>query len=535
MMETLTLRCVAAGVALGVVLMSAAPARAQLVIEPSSVSVDVARYETITRTVALTNAGSEALTFCVSFDRPLQRTEGEARLAGGAAGGGAPCGAYGEVLYRFDEDDLGGGWGPAAIAMTPEGRLFSAEVSGLHRTFEFTPNLALLRSFEHPTVPELDPFPGTWGVGYDTESGTLWWMNGENRSINGQRVTFRVLLLEGDLDGVATGRRIELAPPEGPVDDFVAGGPSYDAATDLFYFVGVNGETRAIWAVDRTGTLAEGYPLRPEPYPPPALIGTPDAHGGTEGGAEGVRIEYAAFPQGAPGFNRIAVVDRWGTSEGEELETPVPAVLFENAGFGPRANPLRSRIDPNGVMYMTFTNFEHTGIVGVRPHPLPPSWLVVGSDAGPEGAWDGTLAPGDSMEVVLTFRAGARAVGMYTSALQAFDAGTGAAVEVPLTLTVTQGTSAEEQATEPEAVSLSAYPNPSAGAATVVLTLDAASDVGVAVYDVLGREVGVLHEGWLAPGKHEFALDGAGLPSGLYLVRAEVGERHLTERVTMVR
>ncbi len=117
-----------------------------------------------------------------------------------------------------------------------------------------------------------------------------------------------------------------------------------------------------------------------------------------------------------------------------------------------KANPLRSRIDPNGVMYMTFTSFEREGIVGVRPHPLPPSWLVVGSDAGAEAAWDGTLAPGASREIALTFRAGARGVGDYTSALQAFDAATGEAVEVALTLTVTQGTDAEDETTAPESI-----------------------------------------------------------------------------------
>src|SRR5690606_31825681 len=172
---------------------------------------------------------------------------------------------------------------------------------------------------------------------------------------------------------------------ETPLGDFVAGGLSYDPATDLFYFLGVSdidiSSTRMLWAVGREGALADGYPLRPGPYPPPALISSPDAHGGAAGGADGVRVEYGAYPQGSLGYDRIAVVDRWGNDEGTELETPVPDELFEAAGWGVRANPLRSRIDPNGVMYMTFTNFESRGIVGVRPHPLPPSWLVVDSDA----------------------------------------------------------------------------------------------------------------------------------------------------------
>ncbi len=239
-------------------------------------------------------------------------------------------------------------------------------------------------------------------------------MNGERTSVNGQIVTRRVLLLEGNLDGEETGRRIEIVPPDTPLEDFSPGGLSYEPATDLFYFNGQEGEpeTRKLWAMDRMGTLAEGYPLRPEPYPPPALIGSPEVHGGAEGGSEGVRVEFAVYPTfDAPGFDRVVVVDRWGNSEGEALETPVPDALFEAGGAGVRGNPLRSRTDPNGVMYLTFNNFDHRGIVGVRPHPLPPSWLVVDSGTEPEAAWDGTLGPGESREITLTFRPGMRAVG----------------------------------------------------------------------------------------------------------------------------
>ncbi len=512
------------------------PARAQLSAAPQSLSATVPQDETETLTATLTNTGSEALTFCVSFDRPLQRVEGMARVAGG----NEPCGPYGEVLYRYDDEDFGAAWDPYGITTTPDGRLFTAEGSGLHRTFEFTPDLTLVRFFEHPHIAELTPFSATTGITYDTESGTLWWVNIENTAVGNEIVTRRVLFLEGDLDGEETGRRIEIVPPDTPLRDFGSGGLSYESATELFYFLGISDMddpgTRELWAVDRTGTLAEGYPLRPEPYPLPAAHGVPDVHGGAKGRPEGVRVEFAVYPSfDAPGFDRIVVVDRWGNSEGEALETPVPAVLFEDGGSGPKANPLRSRIDPNGVMYMTFTSFEREGIVGVRPHPLPPSWLVVDSEAGPEAAWDGTLAPGESREIALTFRPGARAVGTYTATLQAFTAETGEAVEVPLTLEVTEGTVSEEESAEVLSSSLSVYPNPFSREATVALTLDATSEVRVVVYDVLGRRVAVLAEGHREAGTHRFRLDGAGLPAGVYLVRGEAGGQRLSERVTVAR
>src|SRR5690606_11516355 len=163
------------------------------------------------------------------------------------------------------------------------------------------------------------------------------------------------------------------------------------------------------------------------------------------------------------------------------------------------------------------------------------SWLVVDSDAGPEAAWDGVLAPGESREIILTFRAGAREIGAYTSALQVFEAATGEAVEVPLTLTVVPGVDAEDIPGPEEASRLEVYPNPSAGSATVSLTLDATSEVRVAVYDVLGRVVVLLHDGPLGAGEHALAFESAHLPAGVYLVRVEGGGLMASRRVTVIR
>ncbi len=81
---------------------------------------------------------------------------------------------------------------------------------------------------------------------------------------------------------------------------------------------------------------------------------------------------------------------------------------------------------------------------------------------------------------------------------------------------------------------LSAYPNPVRGAATVSLTLAEPLEVRVAVYDVLGREVAMLHAGPLPAGEHALSFESAGLPAGLYLVRAEGGGFSAARRVTVV-
>ncbi len=80
------------------------------------------------------------------------------------------------------------------------------------------------------------------------------------------------------------------------------------------------------------------------------------------------------------------------------------------------------------------------------------------------------------------------------------------------------------------------YPNPSAGSVTVPLTLGRAAEARVVVFDMLGRRVAVLAEGLLGAGRHALTLEAAGLPAGVYLVRADAeGEPPATARITLIR
>ena len=68
---------------------------------------------------------------------------------------------------------------------------------------------------------------------------------------------------------------------------------------------------------------------------------------------------------------------------------------------------------------------------------------------------------------------------------------------------------------------LTVAPNPASGAVQITLAVEAGTDAIVAVFDALGREVAVLHDG-RAEGSLALSLDGAALPAGLYVVRAVV-------------
>lgn len=101
-----------------------------------------------------------------------------------------------------------------------------------------------------------------------------------------------------------------------------------------------------------------------------------------------------------------------------------------------------------------------------------------------------------------------------------------------VTVTVTDGTAAEDG---PGTLVLAVAPNPSTGAARVLLTTSAATDASVTVWDAVGRQVAQLHDGPLSAGAHSFALDGVALAPGVYLARVAVGEAVSTARLTITR
>ena len=81
-----------------------------------------------------------------------------------------------------------------------------------------------------------------------------------------------------------------------------------------------------------------------------------------------------------------------------------------------------------------------------------------------------------------------------------------------------------------------AYPNPFNPRSVFELEVARRQRVSVGLYDVLGREVAVLFEGVVAAGEvREVVIDGGGLPSGLYLYRAQGETFQATRQVTLVK
>ena len=80
------------------------------------------------------------------------------------------------------------------------------------------------------------------------------------------------------------------------------------------------------------------------------------------------------------------------------------------------------------------------------------------------------------------------------------------------------------------------YPNPFNPRARFTLSVNDAQPVRIAMYDLLGRQVALLHDGVLNGGQtHSFTINGANLPSGVYLVRATGRTFTASRRVTLLK
>ncbi len=433
--------------------------------------------------------------------------------------------------------------------------------------------------------------------------GTLWWLIADSERVGpGEYEQLYVELVEGSFaegendEGHPTGRTVTL--PHGsrhpdPIEGGGGGGLGLafipdprEAGGGLFYY---RGSGDRLLAADLTGAVPEGYPadLLAVQADPVTRVLSLDAHGRPAGSAPadsagpvGVRVEVLEVSRVIySGDNRALVTDRWARTEGPDGEGPHPA-----AGPG-SATPLhlegtsppdyggtryvstlyglaRSRRAPNDAVYATaviapsWAGNVTEEVFAVRPTPLSPPWLHVLAPEGDEGGidstgWGGVLAPGEGAEVRLLVRAVAAdgeplppgqyrvAVWVEGEAVESGEAGVGPLAAVPLVLTVTGSTAEEGEAPLPsKAVLGAARPNPTAGTTALPLVLPAAATVEAAAFDVLGRRVALLHEGVLGAGRHRLVL-GAGLPAGVYVVRARVESTSgaaavLSRRVTVV-
>lgn len=79
------------------------------------------------------------------------------------------------------------------------------------------------------------------------------------------------------------------------------------------------------------------------------------------------------------------------------------------------------------------------------------------------------------------------------------------------------------------------YPNPFNPITTIEFDLLQDSDVEVTIYDLAGKEVEILHKGFLSSGLYKLKFDASGLTSGIYLYQVKTSNSSLTRKMILAK
>ena len=79
------------------------------------------------------------------------------------------------------------------------------------------------------------------------------------------------------------------------------------------------------------------------------------------------------------------------------------------------------------------------------------------------------------------------------------------------------------------------YPNPFNGETGIGFRIADYGLVRLRVYDLTGREVMTLIDGYLAAGKHNKGIDASRLASGIYLIRLEAESQVLVRKMVLLK
>ncbi|MCF7823400.1 MAG: T9SS type A sorting domain-containing protein, partial [Candidatus Marinimicrobia bacterium] len=85
-----------------------------------------------------------------------------------------------------------------------------------------------------------------------------------------------------------------------------------------------------------------------------------------------------------------------------------------------------------------------------------------------------------------------------------------------------------------------AYPNPFNPLVNLGFRLEEAAEISLSIYDVQGREIATIVEGYYYSGNYSFQWDGSSsqgevMASGVYLVRLTSANNNQIQRVTLLR
>jgi hypothetical protein len=79
------------------------------------------------------------------------------------------------------------------------------------------------------------------------------------------------------------------------------------------------------------------------------------------------------------------------------------------------------------------------------------------------------------------------------------------------------------------------YPNPFNPLTNIEYDIAKAGNVNIYIYDILGKKVGVLLDGFIEAGRHKIVFDGSNYSSGIYFYRIIASNYSLTKKLTLIK
>lgn len=79
------------------------------------------------------------------------------------------------------------------------------------------------------------------------------------------------------------------------------------------------------------------------------------------------------------------------------------------------------------------------------------------------------------------------------------------------------------------------YPNPFNPATTIAFYLPEERPVRLGIYNVVGQQVALLLDETVSSGEHTITWNASDMPSGIYIVQLEIGNRMLTRKITLIK
>lgn len=81
----------------------------------------------------------------------------------------------------------------------------------------------------------------------------------------------------------------------------------------------------------------------------------------------------------------------------------------------------------------------------------------------------------------------------------------------------------------------SVFPNPCNSSANIEFSLEKSAFTKLAVYDITGKAISVISQGWMEAGHYSLSFNGAGLPSGVYFIKLDSLGKTDLNKITLLK